>query len=402
MNRRRRDFLKTSALAAVAAGCGPKIGGSKAPVKIGYVSPQTGPLGVFGKADRFTLARVLAHLEASQGLKLEVLHEDAKSDPGAAAKAAETLIAKGVKMMVVGFTPETTNPVARVCEEKRIPCVSSLSPNTPFLAGGPYTHTFHFFWDLDQIIEVFLGIWDKIPTNKVVAGMWPDDGDGQAWAAAFKAALEPKGYRIVDPGRYTPLSRSFTPLIKKWKDADAQILTGVPIPPDFATAWNECAASRFHPRVASIGKAILFPESIDRIGGDLPDGLTSEVWWSPFHPWKSKLTGKTPKDLVAEYSEQWTQHLGFVYALFEVAADAILRAGGADRDGLIEALEATNLETMAGRVHFGPSRVAVTPLAGGQWGRGELFPWELSIVQNGALPSLPAAAPRAIPSKAEN
>ena len=43
---------------------------------------------------------------------------------------------------------------------------------------------------------------------------------------------------------------------------------------------------------ASGGKALLFPASVEALG-DIGDGMSTEVWWSPAHPFKSSLTGET-------------------------------------------------------------------------------------------------------------
>src|SRR5256886_5999420 len=57
--------------------------------------------------------------------------------------------------------------------------------------------------------------------------------------------------------------------------------------------------------------------SSDLIG----EGLTTEVWWSPNHPFKSSLTGASARDLAAAYTnatkKQWTQPMGFIHARSE-------------------------------------------------------------------------------------
>src|SRR6185503_18084259 len=195
-----------------------------------------------------------------------------------------------VDLIVVGHTPDTTNPVGAVCEATKTPCISSLAPIGPWLSGAPYEWTYHFFWDLDDIIKVFTGMWDTLPTNKV-----------------------------VDVGRYPNGTTDFTVFIQKWKEAGVEIVTGVPIPPDWAACWRQCNQQGFKPKIASIGKAILFPAAVEAIGPGLAEGLSSEVWWSPAHPFKSSLTGETAAELAAAFPQQWAQPLGFVYALFEVA-----------------------------------------------------------------------------------
>ncbi|MGA1143384.1 MAG: ABC transporter substrate-binding protein, partial [Ilumatobacteraceae bacterium] len=102
----------------------------------------------------------------------------------------------------------------------------------------------------------------------------------------------------------------------------------------------------------------------------------------------------------AATGKQWTQPIGYVHALFEVALDAIKRAGGAgDKQALLDAIGATNLETVAGAVNWGNSvvpHVTKTPLVGGQWVAGEQFPYELKIRTSEQLPSLTIDGPMEI------
>ena len=73
-----------------------------------------------------------------------------------------------------------------------------------------------------------------------------------------------------------------------------QIVTGVVLPPDFTTFWKQALQQGFKPKAASVGKAILFPVAVEALGKD-GHNLSSEVWWSPSHPFKSSLTGQSAK-----------------------------------------------------------------------------------------------------------
>ena len=127
---------------------------------------------------------------------------------------------------------------------------------------------------------------------------------------------------MTDPGRYEDLAQDFSAQITAYKNANCEILTGVPIPPDFTNFYKQAAQQGFKPKAASIGKALLFPSSVEALG-TLGEGLSSEVWWSPTHPFTSSLTGATSQALADGYTaatgKQWTQPIGFAHALFEVA-----------------------------------------------------------------------------------
>jgi branched-chain amino acid transport system substrate-binding protein len=139
----------------------------------------------------------------------------------------------------------------------------------------------------------------------------------------------------------------------------------------------------------------LFPSVIESLG-DRGDGLSTEVWWSPSHPYASSLTGASSRELAEGYSaatgRPWTQPIGFKHALFEVAADTIRRAADLeDSAAIVAAIAATNLNTIVGPVDWskGPiNNVTKTPLVAGQWQKdGDAF--DLKIVANAAAPEIP-------------
>jgi branched-chain amino acid transport system substrate-binding protein len=233
---------------------------------------------------------------------------------------------------------------------------------------------------------------------KVVGGLFPNDADGNAWGDAelgLPPALAGAGYELTDPGRYQPLTDDFSNYIAAFKDVGAEIVTGNMIPPDFATFWAQAAQQGFNPKVVSIGKALLFPSVVASLG-DRGAGLTSEVWWSPDHPFASSLTGATSRALAEGYSAEtgrpWTQPIGFKHALFEVVADVIARAEDLeDPAAIVSAIAGTALDTIVGPVNWanGPiNNVTKTPLVGGQWQK-EGDGLALKIVSNSAAPEIP-------------
>jgi branched-chain amino acid transport system substrate-binding protein len=413
-----------SAAPSASAAASPSAGGATGrTIKIGYVTPTTGPLAPFAEADEYIFEGVREAFGAGivnggTTYPIEIIPKDSQSLPDRAASVALELITDNeIDLMLVASTPETTNPVSSQCEAEGIPCISSVAPWQPYFLGRqqpgtappdsvPFEWTYHFFWGLEDIIAVFQDMWSQVENNKVVGFLMPNDGDGNAWSdgtVGFPPALTPGGYTIVDPGRYENLSTDYTSQINAFKDGDVQILTGVPLPPDFTTFWQQAAQQGFTPRIASVGKALLFPSSVEALG-DIGEGLSTEVWWSPTHPFTSSLTGASAKELADGYTsasqKQWTQPIGFAHALFEVAADVLGRASSVDDKAAVrDAIKATDLDTIVGHIAwdgtglppFAAANVAKTPLVGGQWQKGTDFDYDLVIVSNKDHTDIPAA-----------
>jgi len=407
----RRTLIKTGAAAiAMPALLNANSAGAQAKViKIGHVSPKTGPLAGFGEADPFILDQVRGILgkglqSGGKTYKVEIVSKDSQSSGSRAAEVASELIQRDkVDLLVTSGTPDTTNPVSDQAEVNEVPCLATNCPWQPYFFGRKgdpakgFNWTYLFFWGLEDVIAAFTALWDGAPTNKVVGGLFPNDADGNAWGdkeRGLPPALARAGYKLVDPGRYQQMNNDFSSQIAAFKSAGAEIVTGVMIPPDFSTFWSQAAQQGFKPKVVTIGKALLFPSAVNALGAR-GNGLTSEIWWSPNHPFKSGLTGQSCKQLadayVAATKRPWSQPIGFQHALFEVAIDIVKRAKAIEPKAILDSMVATNYQSIVGPVQWTGKpvkNVTKTPLVAGQWQRkGDKF--ELVITANKPAPNIP-------------
>lgn len=409
---KRRHFLTGSAalLAAPAILRGTRAYAQSPTLKVGHVSPRTGPLAGFAEADDYILKAISERF--GQGIEnngkawqIEVISKDSQSNPNRAAEVASELILNDeVDIIVAASTPDTVNPVSDQAELNEVPCITTDCPWQPYFFGrggdpaAGFDFTYHFFWGLEDVIAAFLAMWDGAGVGKTVGGLFPNDADGNAWGDAELGLPKPlaaAGYALTDPGRYQPMSDDFSNQISAFKAAGCEIVTGNMIPPDFATFWAQAAQQGFNPKIVTIGKALLFPSVVEGLGAR-GIGLSSEVWWSPSHPFSSSLTGVSSADLAAGYTEAtgrpWTQPIGFKHALFEVVADVVARAEDLeDPDAILAAIAATDMGTIVGPVNWatGPVKnVTKTPLVAGQWQQeGEGI--DLKIVENATAPEIP-------------
>lgn len=379
-------------------------------IKIGHVSPRTGPLAGFGEADDYVLEGIQAALSGGvenngKSYNIEIISKDSQSNPNRAAEvAADLILGDEVDIIVAASTPDTVNPVSDQAEINEVPCITTDCPWQPYFFGrngNPaegFDFTYHFFWGLEDVIRNFLDLWGGSGAAKYIGGLFPNDADGNAWGdpeLGFPKPLADAGYTLTDPGRYQPLNDDFSNYISAFKDAGCEIITGNMIAPDFATFWAQAAQQDFHPKVVTIGKALLFPSVIESLG-DRGNGLTSEIWWSPNHPFNSSLTGANANDLASGYTaatgRPWTQPIGFKHALFEVVKDVVSRAADLDDPmAIVEAIKLTNTSTIVGDVNFGAGpvpNVTKTPLVAGQWQKtGDSM--DLVITNNAAAPNIP-------------
>jgi hypothetical protein len=222
---RRRFLQAAAATGAVASGViyMPAIHAQARTVKLGYVSPKTGPLAAFAEVDEFIIGKFLETVKAGlqigdKNYTIEVIVKDSQSNPNRAAEVAKELIVDDeIDLMLAGHTPETTNPVSTLCEIEEIPCVTSLAPWQPYFIGrqgnpgdpnswSGFNYTYHFFWGLEDVIAVFTNMWNQLDTNKSVGGLFPNyeirfpGGDGLETATLpYRVELPPR-HELEDVG----------------------------------------------------------------------------------------------------------------------------------------------------------------------------------------------------------
>jgi branched-chain amino acid transport system substrate-binding protein len=411
----RRRFMKTVGTQAAVLGAAltvprlvkPAWAVERDHILVGHPSSLTGPLAGLGEPTQWTVERFEKFInkdggiylkDAGKQLPVKIKIVDTESDPAKSADLSSQLILKDkIDLMMVMYTPDIVNPVTSVCERYEMPCISLGTPQEAWLTGGPYHWSFMAFWSVNTWTNLYLSMWDRFAdkTNKVIGCLFPNDADGSAMAPIFRKLAEDNGYTFVDPGRFPYFNKDFSTIINEFKNKKVEILTASLISPDWTTVWRQCHQQNFVPKIATIGKALLFPSALESLGNNIGHGLTCETWWSNMHPYKSSLTGELPKDVCDtwenETKRQWTPSLGFKHAGFELPADTLKRAATLDKKVLREAIGATNLETIIGKIQWDKNQACETPLVLGQWVTGKKWPYEVQLVHNPGHPEIPVA-----------
>jgi branched-chain amino acid transport system substrate-binding protein len=420
----RRDFVKQAAAGAGGLALATSMTSAFAQagdsLKIGFVSPRTGPLGGFGEGDPYVLG--LARKALAGGLtvggkkfNVEIIDRDSQSDPARASQLAKALInTDNIDMMLTTSTPEVVNPVSDACEAAGVPCVSTILPWEAWYFGrgakpgepSPFKWTYHFSFGVGEFAKAYISEWGngEVPTNKKVGVMYPNDADGNALREHIIPAFQKAGFTVVDPGGYADGTTDYSAQIAKYKDAGVQIFTGVPIPPDFATFWRQSAQLGFAKtvKIQSIAKTGLFPSQMEALGS-LAYNIASLCYWHPTFPYKSPLTGSTSRELADGYEKssgrQWNQQLGGTQSLLDVGTEALKATSNPkDKAALSKVLSGFKVTTAVGVVDWskGPvPNVATTNLLGGQWIKAKpdsKYKVDMVIVDHAGDPNVPIGA----------
>jgi branched-chain amino acid transport system substrate-binding protein len=390
-------------------------------IKIGYVSPITGATSGFGEPDPYVIG--LAKKAFSSGLSIggttysvEIVSRDSQSTPSVSAQVANDLIlGQKVDLMLTTSTPETVNGVSAACEAAGVPCISTVVPWQAWYLGlggqigqsTTFKYIFHYCFGVEQFFNAYTHLWPQVPTNKKVGVMWPNDADGNAIRQALGPALKAAGYTIVDPGPYEDGTNDYSAQIARFIREDCQIFNTFPIPPDFATFWNQAKQQGYtsHVKIAQIAKTGLFPSQVSSLGL-IGNGLASGVYWAPTWPYKSPLTGVTCKQLGDGYEaasgKQWNQQLGASLSLFDVATAALKASGDPKNKAKVaDAMKTLSVDTIVGHLDWTKPptfagkpipNVQTTPIIGGQW-KPRVSKWDVDFVicENSSDTNVPIA-----------
>jgi branched-chain amino acid transport system substrate-binding protein len=390
-------------------------------VKLGYVAPITGNLAIFGVADQYCYDRAKAGfadgLVCGDGKKHPVSIElaDGQSDTNRAAQVAGDLINNSkVDVLLAASTGTNVDPVADQAEANGVPCLSTDCPWQNYIIprNGDLTTvwkwTYNAFWGTEDLLATFENIWGQVPNNKKVAVLLPNDALGIPWLAAFKEALPAAGWDCLFSDLYTVGTEDFTADISAYKKFGAEIMFCEGNPGDYSTFWKQCLQQGFTPPLATPAVALAFPEGADALG-DLAVNQCGELGWHPKTGFASPFLNEDAQAFADQFTtatkKQWNQSLCH-FLVFDWVWDVLKRTTNVDdKNAIITAVKATNMNTIAGPVNFtlpitppapGPGRVSEncvkTPLFGNQWRKaaaGSQFPFEATIVSNIAGPMVP-------------
>ena len=94
-------------------------------------------------------------------------------------------------------------------------------------------------------------------------------------------------------------------------------------------------------------------------------------------------------DYEASSGKQWTQLLGGHWQGYEILADVLKRAQTLDKEKLLKAMAATDLETIGGHVKYKKDNTCVVPSGCLQWVKGKKFQYDAVLVSGGKYKGLP-------------
>ena len=383
-------------------------------IKCGYVVPLTGAMAQFGAAAKWQVEWMEKNVWKDglvcgdgKSYKIKTIIGDSQSDSNRSAQVAADLINnEGISLIGGSSSAANVIPVRDTAESFECPGVYYDCPGDAWGAGltEPLKWNWCAWWIGKDVVGNFLGMWEKIPNNKVVGALWENSADGDNFANVLPGLFEQLGLTLSNPGQYPTGTEDYTQIISQFKKDGVEIVCGMATPGDFSNFWKQATQQQFRPKIVTVAKALLFPDGINALG-DLGDGMTVECWYHPTYPYKSDVTGMTPQQYCDQYEAdtgfQWTQPVCFI-GCFELWTDVLRRTKDPkDKNSIVEAIKATKVTVTGGPVDWtqnpdpvsGYYNFCTKPIAGGQWVKGSgKWKYDLVIPVSATHPDIPVGA----------
>jgi branched-chain amino acid transport system substrate-binding protein len=339
-------------------------------IKIGAVIPLTGPFGGGGaQIERGYVYAVDAINEAGGvfveeygvELPLELDVRDDASDPNQTTSIMDEFAGEGIVAYLGGFATPVHAAGSATAERNGIPYLGAAT-STQALHEQGYQYYFSPFPkspDMARTVFEMLNGLVAEGERPLRVGIFQETTDwGEELGPLWVQEAEAHGYEVVLHETYAPGTTDYTDIILAAQAADVEALLSLPTPPDGFAIYQQMGELGWKPPFNLVIRAADVPT-----WNDLAEAGEGVVLSTPWHPGLG-LPGTDAVNArhLDEVGRPADPVVGSAYALVEILADAIERAGTLDHDAVRDAIAATDgLSTIIGPITFREDGTAEVP-----------------------------------------
>ncbi|WP_114858881.1 ABC transporter substrate-binding protein [Azospirillum brasilense] len=349
----RRTVLKAGAAAAAFATVGaPSILRAQTPaVKIGILQPVTGALAHDGDLGRLGAEMAINEINAAGGLKalggakIEMVFGDARSTPEAGTQEVERMQAEGVCAIVGGFASPICLAASQAAARYDLPYLVDVGVSDQIMARG-LTNTFRFSPGFGKVTQVALDNLTKInelagKPAKTVVLVHEDGLFGSGLAKLLQAELPKRGFEILETIAHPTPARDMSNVALRIRSLNPDLVIPSNYYGEFVLLARTMQQQRIKPKgvyavlggAASNGRFVKeFPQAAQNV-------IDCNHWHDPKNPQAQAL-----RKAVEAQGKSFAYNVPLNYSNVLLLADAIERAGSADRKKIIEALNGSTFE----------------------------------------------------------
>ena len=362
----RRRFLATTALGAAAAASGSLampavLRAQGAGVKIGLLHPVSGALSYSGQQGRIGAMMAVDEINAAGGIKalkgakIDPMLGDAQSTPDGGTAEVEKMNAAEVSCIVGGYASSICLAVSQAAARYDLPYAVDVGVADSIVTRG-LKNTFRFGPGFGVIAKTAL---DNLVTINDAAGkpaktviiVHEDSLFGSGLAKLLNAQLPAKGFQMLETIAHPTPTRDFNTVVLKIKAQNPDLV----IPANYYNEYVLLARTMLeqHVRPKGIYSVLGGAASSYKFVKEFPDAakyvMDCNHWFNP----KSAKAQDLRKQVEAK-GQFFTYELYMNYNAVHLIADAIERAGAADRAKIIAALETSTYASPI--MPYGPTK----------------------------------------------
>jgi len=362
---RRRDFIATGAAAAAVGITGfPAIlrAQTKA-VKIGIVHPVTGFLQFSGTQCRYGALQAVREINAAGGIKslggakLEPVLGDAQSKAQVGAAEVEKFNEAGVSAIVGAYASGICLATTQAAAKHGIPHAVDVGVNDKIVGRG-LENTFRFGPGFGLITK--RGTEGLIELNKAAGNVVKrivivhenTTPFGSYMASLMKKGLEPAGFEVVEVLPHPTPNKDFRNIALKIKEIKPDVVIPSHYYNEGALFLRTLQRQRVSPKViySVLGGASSQYRFVNEFSDAAQYVFDCNHWFNPKNPAAQAL-----RKVSEAAGKSYSYEVFLAYTAVKFVADAIERAGSADRAKIIEALAAS---TWGGHfMPYGPTKI---------------------------------------------
>ncbi len=356
----RRSFLMSSAAGTAGMLAMPAVLRAQgAGVKLGVLHPVTGALSYSGQQGRLGATIAVEELNAAGGIKglgkIEPVLGDAQSTPDGGTAEVEKMNSAGVAAIVGGYGSSICLAVSQAASRYDLPYMVDVGVTDAIVTRG-LKNTFRFGPGFGVIAKTAL---DNLVTLNDQAGkpaktvmiVHEDSAFGSGLAKLLNDQLPARGFQILETIPHPTPTRDFNNVVLKIKAANPDIV----IPADYYNEYVLLARTMLQQQVRpkAIYSVLGGAASSYKFVKEFPDAakyiMDCNHWFDPRNAKALALKKK-----VEAQGQFFTYEVFMNYSAVLLVADAIEKAGAADRAKIIAALEGS---TFVGHVMpYGPTK----------------------------------------------
>jgi len=353
----RRELFKragqtAAATAAVSALGFPAVlrGAEPAPIKIGHIHPLTGFLAFDGGQLRNGLLLAVEEINKAGGIKsldgarFEVMDGDSEGKPEVAITQMQRFSEAGCLAAFGCYQSAVTLVATQEAEKFHMPFLVTVAVADE-VTGRGFKYTFRTQPNGDQMtsqtLESLAAIAKASGTSiKTISYLHDNTAFGQSLFALVQKYAPNYGWEIALDMPYSPRATDVTTEINKIKFAGSDIVLHSGYFNDSIRALRTMRDLRVQAKgIVGLGNAAYSHTKFVAEAGAASDHVMDGNYRA--NP-NSALTAKVMAAYKARYNEEMPVHAVYAYEPVYILADALERAGNADRDAVRDALAKTN------------------------------------------------------------